>query len=343
MTSKEMAVRAALQELETLRASNYEEEQRRRRAFLEKSPLAADLMQQREIILEGGIKRAFQNPNNAAQIAANLSTEIDQINKRLRQELTSQGFPEDWLQPVHQCEACGDTGYVGDLVKEPCICLKQKAMNWLYKQEGLEGLLDENFETFDERVFPDIPQEGQKRSQREYMNLVRARCKSFADSFIENDGSSVLLYGETGVGKTFLMNCIAQRVLSRGYSVVFISAYRIAEILREYQFDGSETDLVNELLTCDLLCIDDLGAEPLYRGNTISGLYYVVNERYRADRSMVITTNCSIPQMYERYGDRIAARVCNPGKTQIFHLPGIDIRSRINSLKKGFSAENNDG
>ena len=124
----------------------------------------------------------------------------------------------------------------------------------------------------------------------------------------------MLLIGPTGVGKTFLLNCVAQRVLARGFSVAFVGAYRMSEIMRQNQFDGSNADLVNEFLTCDLLCVDDLGSEPMRRETTVSGFYYILNERTNAGKAFAVSTNCTPQQLYARDGDRVAARLCDPGR-----------------------------
>ena len=129
-----------------------------------------------------------------------------------------------------------------------------------------------------------------------------------------------------------MLNCVAQRVLARGYTVVFVSAYKLAAVMRRNQFDGGEAERVNDFLTCDLLCIDDLGSEPMRREETIGGLYHIVSERMNAGLALAVTTNCSPAQLYERCGDRVAARLCDPGRMQIFHFTGADVRRNAAEL-----------
>ena len=328
MMSRETAVREALSELEAQRVRNYEEERQRRDTVSEKSPKAAALLTERAALLTKSVSEAFARPKDAEMISGALSKRLSEIGEALKSELQNLGLPEDYLQPVYRCPICRDTGYVGELLREPCICLRTAVLRKLSADEGLQGLASQNFETFDENVFPDDPLPGQKHTQRGYMRLLRDRCLRYAAEFRPGVGKGLLFYGETGVGKTFLLNCIAQKVLAAGYTVAFIGAYRLAEILRQNQFDGSRGDLVNDFLTCDLLCIDDLGSEPMRRDTTVTGLYYLVNERMTAGKAIVVSTNCSQQQLYERYGDRVAARLCDPGRMQLFRLPGIDVRRR---------------
>ena len=122
------------------------------------------------------------------------------------------------------------------------------------------------------------------------------------------------------------MNCVAQRVLERGFSVVVISSYRFMETMRRYQFEGSGAEQVQDFLSCDLLCVDDLGSEPMLRGVTISALYHIISERRNANRAIVVTTNCDSDQLYEKYDDRIAARLTDPSRMSVIEFAGVDVR-----------------
>lgn len=326
MLSRENVTREALSALEAQRAANIMEEKRRRAEVEVKSPAVAELLAKRQRLFFSGMRGAFASPEKAKEISQNMQTEMECINTELRMALVSCGFEADYLQPIYRCRECRDTGYVGEPVHEMCACLKRAVMNKLYQSEGLQGLERENFSAFDESIFPDAPIEGRKSTQRGYIKKLRKRCEEYADSFESGEGNGLLLCGKSGLGKTFLMNCVAQRVLERGYSVVVISAYKLIEAMRRYQFGDDGLEQVQDLLSCDLLCIDDLGSEPMLRGVTISALYHIINERRNANRALVVTTNCVTQELYEKYDDRIAARLCDTGRMQIFEFVGVDVR-----------------
>ena len=326
MLSRENVTREALSALETQRAANLMEEKRRRAEAEEKSPAVAGLLAARQKLFFGGMRGAFASPAKAKEISLNMQTEMERINAELRTALAACGFPEDYLQPVYRCNACRDTGYVGEPVHEQCACLKRAVMNRLYQAEGLQGLERENFAAFDESIFPDDPIEGRKTSQRAFIKKCRQFCEEYADTFAMGEGKGLLLCGRSGLGKTFLMNCVAQRVLERGYSVVVISAYKLIEAMRRYQFGEDSGEQVQDLLACDLLCIDDLGSEPMLRGVTVSSLYHIINERRNANRSTVITTNLDSDLLYEKYDDRIAARLTDPSRMKVIPFVGTDVR-----------------
>ena len=246
-------------------------------------------------------------------------------NAELRRRLKALGLQEDYLEMQYLCQVCRDTGYVGEPVHEQCACLRRAVMNSLYQSEGLQGLEHQNFERFDEGVFPDEPRPG-LHTQREDARRLREIGEQYADAFSPGDGRGLLLFGKTGLGKTFLMNCVAQRVLERGYSVAVVSAYKLVEIMRAYQFSGEGADRVQDFLTCDLLCIDDLGSEPMIRSVTVSAIYHIVSERCSAGRALVVTTNCDVAQLYERYDERVAARLCDQGRMKVLPFTGADVR-----------------
>ena len=326
MVSREAITREALSELEAQRARNLQTERARREEAAEKNPEIARLLEKRRQMLFAGMRGAFTKPGQAKDISAAMKLEMESVNAALRRALAACGLPEDYLQPVYRCATCRDTGYVGEPVHEHCKCLQRAVMSRLYQNEGLQGLERENFAAFDEQLFPDTPIEGMKNSQRGYIRRIRAICEEYADTFAPGEGKGLLLSGKSGLGKTFLMNCVAQRVLERGYSVVVISAYKLMEVMRRYQFSGEAAEQVEDILACDLLCIDDLGSEPMMRGITVSALYHIINERRNANRAIVVTTNCSAEQLYEVYEDRIAARLTDQTRMRGIPFVGMDVR-----------------
>ena len=329
MVSRENVTREALSDLEAQRVQNLAEEKARRAEAAQRSPAVAALLERRQKLFFGGMRSAFASPARAKDISVDMQREVGEINRALRRELAACGLPEDYLQPVCRCPLCRDTGYVGEPIREQCVCLKRAVMHKLYQNEGLQGLESENFAAFDESIFPDTPIEGKRNTQLGYIKKIRVICEDYADHFTPGEGRGLLLSGTTGLGKTFLMHCVAQRVLERGYSVVVVSAYRLTELMRRYQFAGEGGEQVEDLIGCDLLCIDDLGSEPMLRGVTVSAIYHILNERRSANRAVVVTTNCDSDGLYEKYDDRVGARLCDAGRMQILPFIGEDVRRHV--------------
>lgn len=326
MISRENILREQLAEYENQKMENRRVERMRRDEVSARSTKIADLIARRETLFYTQVDGAFASKDSALARARSLEENLKQINQDIRAELSRINYPEDYLQPVYRCKLCRDTGYVGELILEQCSCLKTRVLNVLYRDENLRGLERENFEAFNPDVFPDEVAPKLGVSQRAYMIRMSGLCEKYADDFERGKGDGLLFYGESGLGKTFLMNCIAQRVLARGFSVLRLSTYRLVEIMRRYHYNGSDAQLVEEMLRCDLLALDDLGAEPMIENVTINYLYQVINERSCAARSTIISTNFTPGEISKSYTERVASRMMDKRTMRVLCFAGRDVR-----------------
>lgn len=315
-------IKRLLGEYELQRVANRKENQRREGEAREKSPEVAELLDARQEAMMRTMAQAFARRNVDTK---ELQAEIERINRMLRKALAEAGLPEDYLQPVYRCAACCDTGYVGEPIHEFCTCLKQRIMNEENKDEHSGGLGEHSFDQFDLAVFPDTPIAGKKKSQREHMRLILRAAQRYADDFPDNDRSNLIFWGSPGLGKTFVADCIAQRVMERAYLVRRVTAYRLCEIMRKNQFDGSEARAVEGILDCDLLFIDDLGTEPQTK-NTSGYLFQIINERNMNEKHTIISTNLSPEKMRTAYEERVVSRMLDTRRTTAIEFYGQDIR-----------------
>ena len=185
----------------------------------------------------------------------------------------------------------------------------------------------ENFSTFsydyydDEKILPGIG-----RTAREHMRQVTAVCRQFVEEFGEAKGN-ILLTGNTGVGKTFLANCIAKELMDRYYSVIYLSSGDLFDIFSKWKFDSQAEegmkDMYEYILDCDLLVIDDLGTE-LNNSFTSSQLFYCLNERLNRKKGTVISTNLSLNALRDTYTERVTSRIMS--YYRILPVYGDDIR-----------------
>lgn len=116
------------------------------------------------------------------------------------------------------------------------------------------------------------------------------------------------MYGGCGTGKTFLASLIAQSYLREGLSVAF---YDMPGLLNSIKgtFDTREStrDFLDEICTCRLLVIDDMGAEKVTDWS-VEQLYFVVNARYNLGKPLVCTSNFDLDGLEKRLGSDITAR-----------------------------------
>lgn len=327
MSIENNTLNALLTEYQQQRDKNHRIEQDRIAEVCERSEHIRDLVDARWKAFDDGKRQAFATPDRSGEVVEQLMARIGEINAGLRNELAVLGYPEDYLQPVYRCPICRDTGYVGEVVRDKCSCLKQRLMDAANDGERAGGLGAHSFEQFDLDIFPDDLLPGERCSQRVYMGRVRRMAERYAEDFPDTSKTNLLFCGPPGLGKTFLADCIASRVMDRAYLVRRVTSYRMADIMKRNAFDGSEARAANDLMTCDLLFIDDLGAEPKGR-NTSEYLFEIINERNNAGRHTIISTNLAPHELATVYGERVASRLLDTSRTIIVRFYGRDLRLR---------------
>lgn len=271
---------------------------------------------------------SLQAPESSASNKSSLS-EYEQKKRKL---LTEAGFPEDYLEPRYLCPHCKDTGYIDDKM---CKCFKAAAINLLYADSGLRCALDsENFDTFSYEYYADDitdPMTGLTPYQN-IQNAV-ATAKNFIRHFDTPDSGchNLIICGNTGVGKTFLTNCIARELIQSNHGVVYLSANELLSVLEDYKFKrntaSADVEAINEryaaIHDCDLLIIDDLGTE-MTNNFSVTQLFNLLNSRQLQRRPTIISTNLSMQHIKETYSERIFSRIAS--SYDYIRLFGEDIR-----------------
>lgn len=276
-------------------------------------------------------KSLFDSDYTSKDLDQLKSNNMDVAMKKI-ELLLEHGYPADYLSPVYECERCQDTGYVNG---DKCNCFKQAIINLLYSQTLINTAIDkENFDTFSFEYYTDDNVDP-KLGITPYENIhnVVAKCRTFINDFekeyTKREHKNLLIYGNTGVGKTFLANCIAREILINSHSVVYITATELFETLSKHSFDkgddfelNSQVDYINN---CDLLIIDDLGTE-LSNTFTNSQLYSCINNRMLKNLSVIISTNYEIHELQSTYSERIFSRFV--GEYTMMRIIGDDIRTK---------------
>lgn len=246
--------------------------------------------------------------------------------------LVSNGLSNDYLDLQYHCNKCKDTAYIG---KEKCNCFKQAIADMMYSGSNIKTILEhENFSKFSYSYYSDdYIDEFVGLSPLSNIQNIVASSKNFIKHFKKNH-NNMLLLGNAGVGKTFLANCIAKELLDRGFTVIYLTAFRLFDILEKHKFGKDEdsayasSNQFDYILDCDLLIIDDLGTE-MNNLFTASQLYLIINERLLRQRSTIISTNFSLPNINTAYGERTFSRIVSSYSAH--RIVGNDIRLHMAS------------
>ena len=315
----------AREQLEQRRAANQAEQQRRLSAAYARVPEIQQIDLRMRAQMAELVKLTISRRPDLAERIEELKKDNLDLQVRRAELLTEHGWPMDFLDEICSCPKCRDTGIYNGA---PCECLHKLYNQELTKELGV--LLrsgDERFERFDLKLYSDQPGDG-GLSPRENMSRVLSACRRFAENFPQVS-TNLLLQGDTGLGKTFLSACIARVIAEKGYSVCYDSASAALEAFERQKFarDPEEAEnaarRVRQMLSCDLMILDDLGTEML-TPFSVSALYTLVNTRLVNSRRSIISTNCTQEELLRRYTPQICSRLDG----EFLHLPftGTDIR-----------------
>jgi len=212
-------------------------------------------------------------------------------------------------QPACPLAVCDGSGWIlgPEDVARPCECRDQRLARNL--RRGVSSVIPARFRgvSFDR---PPVTEMARSVDGRAVVKQVR----SYIDDLEANLGSGrgLWLMGSTGTGKTTLAMLVSKAALDAGQSVAIYSLPKLlARIRKTYDSEKGEDSYLQffeRLISVDLLHIDDLGAEK--RSDwVLEQLYALVNERYEAQRSIVVTTNLDQVELEEQIGPRTVSRL----------------------------------
>lgn len=198
-----------------------------------------------------------------------------------------------WVQPVCQC--------VSDKVREDV----KKAENMQREREVRElfsiSNIGERFENVNFENF--ITRPGAEKS----LTIARHYTEHFDEFGLE----SILLWGIPGNGKSHLAAAIHNELIKKDKVVVFISMPELLEKIKatfNKQSKESESQILKALNLCDLLIIDDIGAEKT--SDWVQEIIFkIIDSRYRRKRPILATSNLEPKLLSERIGARAYDRL----------------------------------
>ena len=139
----------------------------------------------------------------------------------------------------------------------------------------------------------------------------------YVKTFKEWKGESLLLWGEPGNGKTHLAAAIVNELSKKGYIVVFQSVPELLQRIRSTfnsENKENETQIMRALLECDLLILDDIGAEKTTEW-VEEKLFNIIDGRYRKELHTLYTSNLEPKELKHQVGKRSYDRMVETSLT----------------------------
>lgn len=266
--------------------------------------------------------------NEKNKVMEEFNREIQNLKNERSLILKSNGLNDDYLKPQYNCPLCEDTGYIiTDYSNKMCNCLKQELLNLAYNKSNLNNLALENFSTFNFNKYSDkidYDRYNVNISPRDNMKNILKIVKNFIYNFDNKTQKNLLFTGNTGLGKTFLSNCIANEILNMNKTVLYQTAPIMLDSIIDYRFNRNDGEIYNYILSVDLLIIDDLGTESM-NSLKFTELFNIINSRILSNNTKtLISTNLSVNELLKNYDERIFSRFA--GNYDICRFFGDDIR-----------------
>ena len=274
-----------------------------------------------------------------AMLSSGKDTLEDFISKKnaLQEERTTilktLGKNPDFLLPTFECTLCKDTGYIYSLVGDaPCNCLKQELFNLEFNKYNMGNLEKENFKNFDCSLYSDVVDSEKYDSDispRENILNIQKIAERFISNFDNPEEKNLLFRGQSGLGKTFLSNCIANELLKEKKTVLYQTAPVLLDEVISCRLNKPDANpnILKNILNADLLIIDDLGTESI-NSMKFTELFNILNTRLlnqnKRITKTIISTNFSLQEMYSVYDERIVSRIV--GYYTVCKFFGDDIR-----------------
>ncbi len=139
----------------------------------------------------------------------------------------------------------------------------------------------------------------------------------YVKTFKEWNGESLMLWGEPGNGKTHLAAAIVNELSKKGYIVVFQSVPELLQRIRSTfnsENKENETQIMRALLECDLLILDDIGAEKTTEW-VEEKLFNIIDGRYRKELPTLYTSNLEPKELKNQVGKRSYDRMVETSLT----------------------------
>jgi DNA replication protein DnaC len=304
-------------ELKSRREANARESESRRRRMEAQSP---EFVRLRGIMAATGAKLAAAVfANDGEQRVAEIQAENLDAARRMKELLMNARLPPDYLDTIYSCKTCEDTG-ITRLARCECYtsALKRLAAAGI---NSTSPLTLTGFETFEVEMYPDAIDKESGLNIRTIMRNIFEQCKNYSENF-HLPYTGLLLVGQTGLGKTHLSLAIAGRVLESGFSAVYGSTPDLFRKIEDEHFGRDSGNTMNALQSAELLVLDDVGAEFESKFHN-STLYNLLNSRMNAGTPTIVSTNYTMNELKERYGDRITSRLLT---MKIMKFYGNDIR-----------------
>ncbi|MDR3216090.1 MAG: ATP-binding protein [Clostridiaceae bacterium] len=266
--------------------------------------LAFDL---EKVKIKGADTSALEAAKEAAEVA------------RLKRLAAIGGKIADF-EPEYACKRCNDTG-TEEMTGAACVCTESRYLELVATHCALGHSAPYRFKDFKSSVCGD-------ETHKKQLLLLKKYFEGYVQKFPDVKFPNIVLIGETGVGKSFLISAAANALVEKGVFVKYVTAFEFSNTALTYHTSplNARGSVLEDILNFDVLIIDDLGSEPMLKNVTCEYLYLVLSERAAKNLAVIIATNLSVEDIGARYGERVYSRLTDVSRTKRKEITGKDLR-----------------
>ena len=204
------------------------------------------------------VAKAVLDGRDVESAVENIKSQNLALQAELAEILAGEGIDAPNFEPRYRCPYCEDTGYVNGRL---CECFRALLREEAYRRLSYAGRMDAaDFDSLRLEYYPETPDPRTGVAPRSRMKEVLTYCRCYAEDF-DVSSPSLLLRGPTGTGKTHVSLAIARQAIERGYGVVYGPVQMLLHKLEKEHFGRADGNSEEMMTGCDLLILDDLGAE----------------------------------------------------------------------------------
>lgn len=242
---------------------------------------------------------------------------LKELTEKLKVQANKLGYKFSDFRPNYYCKKCNDKGIINDLY---CDCYYKKLNEALINNLGINVDKSHTFSNVKFDIF-DKPNEIKK---------VYSHVQSWCEKLDSTKYKNVVLSGDTGVGKTYLLDCVCNGLVQKNIVVNYFTAFALNDLFLKYRssFLEENSSLLDGVINCDVLIVDDLGSEPNLKNNE-EYFYLLFNERIVKNKFTIISTNLSLEGIRQRYGERTFSRLANISNSLAIKMINSDLRTEI--------------
>ena len=121
-------------------------------------------------------------------------------------------------------------------------------------------------------------------------------------------GTTVLICGATGTGKSFLACALGNKACRLGYKVAYYTMQKLMDVIRVARIEGKDQKLLGRLNKMNVLIIDDFGMKPI-DGQQQNDFEQILDDRYKR-KGLIISSQLPVSDWHALFRNELIADAC---------------------------------